>query len=153
MTGSTHGRDGEPDAFIVDRYLDALLDRRPADTTGLPAELQLTAERLARGLPRYHPSFRFEEYLAARLAAVASGRAGDLVAFPAAPRRGYGAVAGDLPTIVDNWIRPVRPVVLGGVLTSAAISLAGAAFVAWRRSRPTMDPMARAVRAVGRGRA
>jgi hypothetical protein len=44
-------------------------------------------------------------------------------------------------------------VVLGGVLTSAAISLAGAAWVAWRRGgRPSTDPMARAMRAVARAR-
>jgi len=42
--------------------------------------------------------------------------------------------------------------VIGGVLTSAAISIAGAAFVAWRRSRPIGDPMSRAVRSVARTR-
>jgi hypothetical protein len=45
----------------------------------------------------------------------------------------------------------VRPLLIGGALTSAALSLAGAAFVAWWRTRPA-TPMARAVRAVGRGR-
>jgi HAMP domain-containing protein len=45
---------------------------------------------------------------------------------------------------------PVRPVVIGGVLTSAAISLAGVAFVAWRRTHPGLDPMTRAVRSVAR---
>ncbi len=40
-----------------------------------------------------------------------------------------------------------RPLLVGGAVTSAALSLAGAAFVAWRLTRgaPT-DPMARAVR-------
>jgi hypothetical protein len=47
---------------------------------------------------------------------------------------------------------PVRPVVVGGVLTSAAISIAGAAYVAWRRSRQPDGPMLRAVRAVARAR-
>jgi hypothetical protein len=42
--------------------------------------------------------------------------------------------------------------VIGGVLTSAAISLAGAAIVAWRRGHPAADPMARAIRAVSRAR-
>ena len=104
----------------------------------------MTARRLAAALPRYHPSFRFEEALAARLAAIA-GRveAGELVELPIP-----GAVAdrGEARPAVPH------PVVLGGVLTSAALSLAGAAFVAWRRTHPTMDPMSRAVRAVARAR-
>jgi hypothetical protein len=38
------------------------------------------------------------------------------------------------------------------VLTSAALSLAGAAYVAWRRGRPPANAMTRAVRAVARAR-
>ena len=104
----------------------------------------MTAGRLAAALPRFHPSFRFEEALAARLAAVA-GRieAGELVHLPIRPIVPHPVV---LRAVVP------RPVVLGGVLTSAALSLAGAAFVAWRRTHPTMDPMSRAVRAVARAR-
>lgn len=42
---------------------------------------------------------------------------------------------------------PLRhPLVIGGAITSAAISIAGAAFLAWRRSHPSRHPMARAVR-------
>jgi len=40
-----------------------------------------------------------------------------------------------------------RPLLIGGALTSAAISIAGAALVAWRRGRPGRTPMARAARA------
>ena len=47
---------------------------------------------------------------------------------------------------------PVRPLLVGGALTSAALSIAGAAYVAWRLSRPGTDPMARAVRAVSKTR-
>ena len=139
MSPAAYQRDGEIEAFVVDRYLESLLARRPAASDGVPAELELTARRLAAALPRFHPSFRFEEALAARLAAVA-GRieAGELVHLPIRP-------------IVPHPVVP-RPVVLGGVLTSAALSLAGAAFVAWRRTHPTMDPMSRAVRAVARAR-
>ena len=139
MSPAAYQRDGEIEAFVVDRYLESLLARRPAASDGVPAELEMTARRLAAALPRYHPSFRFEEALAARLAAVA-GRieAGELMHLPIRP-------------IVPHPVVP-RPVVLGGVLTSAALSLAGAAFVAWRRSHPTMDPMSRAVRAVVRAR-
>ena len=45
-----------------------------------------------------------------------------------------------------------RPLIIGGALTSAALSIAGAAFVAWRRSHRGISPMARAVRAVERSR-
>lgn len=136
---------GEPDieALIVDRYLESLLARRPADPEGVAADLRATAQRLTAELPRHHPSFRFEEALAARLAAVANRiEAGELV---------------DLPMPGDDRERAdhaglARPVVIGGVITSAALSIAGAAFVAWRRSHPPLAPMSRAVRAVARTR-
>ena len=97
MTVGSSARDGEIEALVVDRYLESLLARAPRDTTDVPEDLRATADRLATGLPRYHPSFR------------------------------------------------------GGVVTSAAISLA-AAWMAWRRGRPPADPMMRAVRAVARTR-
>lgn len=147
MSRQPAGRDGENEAFIVDRYLDSLLTRGPIDATGVPPAMQRTAELLVTDLPRYHPSFRFEEQLANRLAAIATGAedrlATDhrLIPFPLpAADRGGRLVVG------------ARPVVIGSVLTSAAISLAGAAYVAWRRNRNPTDPMLRAVRAVARGR-
>ncbi len=143
MTPGSSPRDGEIEALVVDRYLDSLIARAPADTADVPPELRATAERLARSLPRYHPSFRFEEALAARLAAVGSGRAGALIEFPVAASR---------EDVTPGRHGQVHPVVLRGVLTSAAISLAGAAWVAWRRGRPTDDPMTRAIRAVARTR-
>jgi HAMP domain-containing protein len=45
-----------------------------------------------------------------------------------------------------------RPLLIGGALTSAAISIAGAAYVAWRRNRPPTSAMVRAARAVARSR-
>ena len=45
-----------------------------------------------------------------------------------------------------------RPLIIGGALTSAALSLAGAAYVAWRMNRPAAGPMVRAARAVARTR-
>ena len=144
MSGGHAPRDGENEAFIVDRYLESLLARRPVDATDLPPELRSTAASLAAGLPRYHPSFRFEESLAARLAGIPEGDgAGELIAFPRT------VVAVD--TVDDRQVG-LRPAVIGGVLTSAAISLAGAAYVAWRRSRPPADPWARAIRAAARRR-
>jgi hypothetical protein len=47
---------------------------------------------------------------------------------------------------------PRRPLIIGGAMASAALSLAGAAFVAWLRSRPTGTPMSRAVRAARHSR-
>lgn len=140
---SSFGRDGEIEAFVVDRYLEALLARGSVDTSGVPPELEATAVRLAAALPRYHPSFRFEEALSARLAAAAAGRTGgEVVALPLP----------DVPPVaaVDRPGVP-RPIVIGGVLTSAALSLAGAAYVAWRRGHAD-DAMTRAVRALARTR-
>jgi hypothetical protein len=147
-------RDGENEAFIVDRYLESLLARRPADVTDLPPQLRSTAAALVDALPRYHPSFRFEESLAARLAGSsgaleAADAAGELILFPATPT----TPAAPATAVID--LRPGsmrRPTVIGSVLTSAAISLAGAAYVAWRRSRQPADPMARAIRAAARRR-
>jgi len=154
VTGEGATRDGENEAFVVDRYLESLLSRTPADATDLAPELRETAAALAAGLPRYHPSFRFEESLAQRLAEAAAtmgtaavepvaGSAGAIIPFPS-PRITDAALDG----------RPgaFRPAVIGGVLTSAALSLAGAAYVAWRRGRPAADPMARAIRAAARRR-
>ena len=52
----------------------------------------------------------------------------------------------------DPWSGIGRPLLIGGALTSAALSLAGAAYVAWRLNRPPASPMARAARAVARTR-
>jgi hypothetical protein len=137
-------RDGEIEAFIVDRYLESLLAREPLEAADLPVDLRATAAALAAGLPRYHPSFRFAESLAARLADMADGDGtGELITFPRA-----------IATIdtTDGRQAGLRPAVIGGVLTSAAISLAGAAYVAWRRTRPPTDPWARAIRAAARRR-
>ena len=146
MTLGSSARDGEVEALVVDRYLDSLLAREPHDPADVPEALRATAELLSTGLPRYHPSFRFEESLAARLAAAAVGQepTGAVIDFPAtAPN----------PMTLDGRSGQVRPVVIGGVLTSAAISLAGAAaWVAWRRGRPSTDPMTRAIRAVARAK-
>jgi hypothetical protein len=144
VTGEHATRDGENEAFIVDRYLDSLLADQPVDVTDVQPELRSAALALVAGLPRHHPSFRFEEALAARLAGTpADGTTGELIPFPPA------AVA---PNVADGRQVVLRPAVIGGVLTSAAISLAGAAYVAWRRNRPAVDPWARAIRAAARRR-
>lgn len=146
MTERSSGRDGEIEALVVDHYLESLLARRPIDTEGVPADLEATARRLAGALPRYHPSFRFEEALAGRLADAAATRRprdAEVILFP---RPGTGM----LDLAERSFVG--RPVVLGGVLTSAALSLAGAAIVAWRLTRPT-ESGSRAMRAIIRARA
>jgi len=138
------GHDDEIEALVVDRYLDSLLARRPVDRAAVSDELDATARRLTEALPRFHPSFHFEEALAARLASAAGGgpeRGGAVIPWG---DRGVPAGASDRPGLA-------RPVVIGSVVTSAAISIAGAAFVAWRRTHPG-DPMSRAVRAIARTR-
>jgi hypothetical protein len=208
VTGSAALESVEIEALVTDRYLDALLaaaERRAPDAPTDPSldpGLRAAAVRLRDELVRVHPSFRFEERLARRLAeaaagmrlAVAAGGEGAILPFPGAaddllgddalgddllagdppagPPRGLDPLSwarlawakriGDpfggeqLPDAAFGTIRslPRRPLLVGGAVTSAALSLAGAAFVAWRLTRgaPT-DPMARAVRLARAARA
>ena len=162
MTGAFAGRDGhEVDALVTDRYLDALLaahargaDRGPAAGHARPTPIRRAADRLARDLPRLHPSFRFEEALAGRLAAVAARMRASAAAGGADRLVGLREIgSGDPFGGLDDPRWPcARPLLIGGALTSAALSLAGAAYVAWRLNRPAAGPMARAARAVARSR-
>ncbi len=157
------GRDAaEADALLTDGYLESLLaadDRRAADApadASLDRSVRDAATRLRRNLIRVHPSFRFEERLAGRLSDVARS-------MRLAPAAGGGAATvairqvdrdqGDFdpladPSDSDDTTARSRPLLIGGALTSAALSIAGAAFVAWRRTHPARSPMARAVRAI-----
>jgi hypothetical protein len=156
----------EVEALLTDRYLESLfvsLDRHavtaPADVD-LEPDVRAAAGLLAAELDRVHPSFRFEERLAARLQEVAAQlRAGDptavadIIPFTPARRRSSRRVRRPLPSVSVD-----RPLLIGGALTSAALSVAGA-YVAWRRGGgagslgQAAGPMARAVRAAhGRGR-
>ena len=164
MTGATPGRDGhEVEALVTDRYLEALLaaHARGADRGPSPRDpddaLRRTADRLARDLPRFHPSFVFEEALAARLGSIASrmrmpaaaGAEGLIVPLPLDDPR---TELGDMDADGGQGGSGRRPLIIGGALTSAALSLAGAAYVAWRMNRPAAGPMVRAARAVARTR-
>jgi hypothetical protein len=191
--GTGDSRDGgEVEALITDRYLESLLVGDQLGRAGLglvPAAfapagyatddrlhpaVRLAATQLTRDLPRFHPSFRFEERLAQRLAGIAdamrlpavAGAEGTLIRLDPVPGRedllfdplADGSLDDDrfLGTFLDGPLDErfdrVRPLLIGGALTSAALSLAGAFFVAWRRTRPPLTPMARAARAVARGR-
>lgn len=175
------------DALVTDRYLETLLaaaDRRADDTpadAGLDPDLRYVARVLRRSMLRIHPSFRFEERLAARLAGMAAqsrqmtaagGQVGTVVVFPDARRPGssrgasHGAPDGALPDpLLDAILRgdldpsdaaameraaspslARRPLIVGGAITSAAISIIGVAWVAWRAAHPAEGPMAQTAR-------
>ena len=142
----------DADALRTDQYLDALLasgELRPRDLDLAPgrpdAAIRALADDLAATALRVHPSFRFEERLARRLAEAAAGMraataagaegASPIIAFP---DRGRYADP-DLVAALPGRGGAVRPLLVGGSITSAAISIAGAAFVAWRRARTSLD--------------
>jgi hypothetical protein len=154
------GRDaGEVDALVTDRYLDSLLAGRTnkADPEPLDAAVRLVSKRLAGDLPRFHPSFRFEERLALKLAEAAASMRLPLAAgaernASAIPSVLHPLAPDPLATPFDDELddRPDRAVLVGGAV-AASLSLAGAAWIAWRRRG---SPMARAARAAhARGRA
>jgi len=177
----------EVEALVTDRYLEGLLaaaERRAADApadASLDPTLRAAALRLRDELIRVHPSFRFEDRLARRLAEAASamrlaavaGGETALVPFPrpflADPALARELADPELAALVgvrpdgadadgaDPAARPgarPRPLLVGGAVTSAALSLAGAAFLAWRLSRGAPDDaMARAVRIARAARA
>ena len=162
MTSALGWRDRDDiDAMTTDRYLDALLSAHAAGATRVLASATIdpaarsAADRLSRDLPRLHPSFRFEEGLSLRLADVARGmRLGAAVGASGAPPPAIHDLAAYVggPEPGSEQAIAVRPLLVGGALTSAALSIAGAAYVAWRLSHPSAAPMARAVRAVTRAR-
>ena len=153
--------DLEVDALVTDRYLDSLLAARerwavhPSSDPDLAPSVQAVARALESQLVRVHPSFRFEERLAGDLQAAAGrqrrdasmSRSDSVARFrPRQPDPGRVPQPA-LPLSGDH--SRLRPLLIGGALTSAAISIAGA-YVAWRRGRPAVPPMVRAVRAAHR---
>jgi hypothetical protein len=115
-------RETEDGAIQSDAYIDALLSghaRLPialpvADAAPAPG-VRHVIRTLERGMPRFHPSFLFEERLAEQLRALADER---YAGTPAAP-----------------LVLRERRVVIGGAIASG-VSLAGAAMWAWRHTRP-----------------
>jgi hypothetical protein len=166
------GRDSlEIDALVTDRYLESILaaHARGADMAPIPVDrhpdpdVRQAVARLARELPRLHPSFRFEEALAGKLQEaaarmrlpLAAGGEGDAsVLAVRGPYLPIAAIDEDDRIRLPGDPRPVigRPLLVGGALTSAALSIAGAVYVAWRIRHPQASPMARAIRAVARTR-
>lgn len=152
------------EALVADRYLESVLAAAERGADDAPADVELDPETrravgvLRRALVRVHPSFRFEERLARRLAALADAQAdaaGIVVAFPVT--RQVRPDDGDplLPAILAGAVDPAddqvldldsrlaaarRPLLVGGAITSAALSLVGVAWVAWRATRPGGRP-------------
>jgi hypothetical protein len=145
---------GEVEALITDRYLDSLLasppvrNGEPVDdpNASVGAAVRAVSRRLATDLPRFHPSFRFEERLALRLAELAASvrlpvaAGGEGQAVPIALRP---STPDPLRVAGDDEDRDNRPLLIGGAVAASALSLAGA-WLAWRRRT---SPMARAIRA------
>ena len=157
----------EVEALLTDRYLESVL-ARVGDATSGPADaaldpaLRLASDRLRRDLVRVHPSFRFEERLAARLAEAAAA-----LRMPAA----VGAEGSVIPFVAPGALgrRPSIPLAFDDPTTTAARAAPAAAHrrradvgrdLAGRRGvrglapRPhpgaRASPMARAARAVQR---
>jgi hypothetical protein len=114
-------RDAEEGAIQSDAYIDALLSGHARLPVALPVAQHAPAPSvrhvirvLERGMPRFHPSFLFEERLAEQLRALAE-------------QGNEGASA----------VLLERRVFIGGAIASG-VSLAGAAVWAWRR-RPRSD--------------
>lgn len=142
------GREDEA-AVQTDAYIEALLARharRPVVVTASqlepPAATRRAAELLHAALPRFHPSFRFEQELAARLRASTRGSAraavelelADVIVLPlpgAAPLR--SGVDEQLPA----GVIAERRLLIGGAAIASGVSLAGAAMFAWRRRERT----------------
>ncbi len=153
----THVRDAlEVEAIQTDRYLESLLAGSAAVAPD-PA-VAAAAGRLGRELVRVHPSFRFEDRLAHRLAEVAAtirarsvggpeGLPVQLLPFPIDP--GLDPADPSLDAEGRSSFPRPGPLLVGGAVASAAISIAGAAFVAWRLSRPAGDPLGLAGRVAG----
>jgi hypothetical protein len=159
------------EALVADHYLESVLAAAERGADDAPAGPELDPETrravavLRRALVRVHPSFRFEERLSARLAAFADAQgdaAAVVVRFPT--RSGAGGDPRDplLPAILAGTLDPAedaaldidarlagarRPLLVGGAITSAAISLVGVAWVAWRATRPETRLAARAASA------
>ncbi len=127
------------DARRTERYLDGLLsaDERRASAIPVDVEMdpavQFAARELRAGLTRVHPSFRFEEALAARLATAAArlraglpidpvtvGPGGGLAQFRSGPLAARAAMP---PEVVPG--APVGPALVGPALVEPALVPAG----------------------------
>ncbi len=134
---------GGEDAAALDRSLDDLIDDGPDGRTPLargadgaidPAVAH-AARVVAVALARFHPSFRFEERLAARLRVMAQGDDPD----PVVGREATGVLIPFLPagTHHRGRSRRVNGALIGGAISAGVslASIAAGALVARRRAR------------------
>lgn len=118
-------REAEEGAIQSDAYIDALLSGHARMPVALPVadaapapSVRRVIRTLERGMPRFHPSFLFEERLAEELRALAEER---YAGMPVAP-----------------LVLRERRIVIGGAIASG-VSLAGAAMWAWRHRPRAAD--------------
>lgn len=121
----------------LDTVIDSLI--RDHGRTALVAggELTATARLLYETLPRFHPSFSFEEHLARRLAALRTTPAAETPLPPPTPIGSRQQMTQHTPASAAADRRR-RGLVAGGAIASGvslALPIAGAALVMWRRSR------------------
>jgi len=102
-------------AVQSDAYIDALLNGHqrlpvpmPASSTAPARNVRHVIRLLETGLPRFHPSFLFEERLAEQLRAAAG------------------------ESIADSAVAIDRRLLMGGAIASG-VSIGAAAMLAWRR--------------------
>ncbi len=126
-------------AIQADAYIDALLAGHfrspvavPGDATSGPLGGQPgvrdAIRLLEKGLPRFHPSFLFEQWLADQLRRQAEAGAGGDGAGRIVPIAVIRA-----PTEANGRLAD-RRLLVGGAIASG-FSIAGAAMFAWRRGR------------------
>ena len=133
-------------AIQADAYIDDLLrhhGRMPAavgssgsDSGSLRAQpgVRDAIRLLEKGLPRFHPSFRFEESLAEQLRRAADRRAGLRTDDEAASMSQIVSIA-VIPRTEPVPRLPDRRLLMGGAAIASGMSIAGAAVLAWRRVR------------------
>jgi hypothetical protein len=133
----------DEDAIALDGHLDDLLVGRPGGPSlvldevgpGVDPELARAARVVGAALARFHPSFRFEERLAARLRLAAQAAHPDLDERPASAPGvviPFGA-----PARVRGRSRRVNGAIIGGAISAGVslASIAAGALVARRRGR------------------
>ncbi len=141
----TSGRipEDEEAAIVLDVYLDELLAGRPGGPTqvrpegasGVDPELATAAQAMGLALARFHPSFRFEERLAARLRAAGTGPDVEVTA----GRTARGVLIPFAPAVPPQRARSRRMngALIGGAISAGVsiASIAAGAIVARRRGR------------------
>ncbi|MGI8928433.1 MAG: hypothetical protein ACR2H0_03045 [Candidatus Limnocylindrales bacterium] len=126
-------------AIQADAYIDALLtghSRLPMAVAGDASRGPLGGQVgvrdailvLEKGLPRFHPSFLFEQWLADQLRRQSETGANGATSGRIVPIAVIRATRGPSGRIPD------KKLLVGGALASG-FSIAGAAMFAWRRSR------------------